>query len=99
PPTISALFPYTTLFRSLYQHENEPLSLLPVFRGCSHNGDIDERFSRISRRSSFPFDSSRFEPPGDFLPRAVYQRRPGGCRVAERSEEHTSELQSRENLV
>src|SRR3712207_8232802 len=75
-PPRSTLFPYTTLFRSLF--ENSP--------------DVD-RVVTVKRRSN----RSRFE--------AARELRAAGYDVAfnlhggSRSEEHTSELQSRQYLV
>src|SRR5690606_39390215 len=83
-------FPYTTLFRSLVVHQ-------------------------FSARLVFPFPSRAGAPrrpahlpvcPRLVLPRRLRRRRSpyppraaGAARDAPRSEEHTSELQSRENLV
>src|SRR3712207_7499608 len=84
-PPRSTLFPYTTLFRS-------------VLRGCraiqlhDHRQyvDNDEDGRRLRPRSA------RFLPPRH-LATAVLTA--AGCPVARRSEEHTSELQSRQYLV
>src|SRR5690606_41746263 len=87
PPSCT-LFPYTTLFRSAF--------LLPAARGANH----------VRRRAPPPP-----EPPP--LPRPLQGRRgvspafntsnlrddPRFELSEDRSEEHTSELQSRENLV
>src|SRR2546430_12316194 len=67
-PPRSTLFPYTTLFRSVYQLYADKMA----GRNC---------------RSAWLN-----------LPEYVTYRL-GGQRVAERSEEHTSELQSQSNLV
>src|SRR2546421_3094704 len=84
-PPRSTLFPYTTLFRS-------PLGAFPLG-------------GRRQRRD--PGDA-RVEVLGDPLDRAALARRvaaleddhhPGPLRGGQRSEEHTSELQSRSDLV
>src|SRR5690606_40975182 len=87
----STLFPYTTLFRSeIYLDESAPPpSLLQAAIASGHSSF--ERcvvFHSLSKRSSVPGLRSGFVA-GD--PRIL--------RSFLRSEEHTSELQSRENLV
>src|SRR5260370_14373823 len=87
-PPRSTLFPYTTLFRSL-------AGTVEAFVGVSHK--------------PAPADRGRFGQPIDHIPRKPGEilvvlgaplpgetRRQGG---GERSEEHTSELQSHLNLV
>src|SRR2546430_10354563 len=76
-PPRSTLFPYTTLFRSLLEHEIGCVRLLPLavvtqqlFRGTRH-------------------DEAATGAP-------LQPRRVDGF---QRSEEHTSELQSQSNLV
>src|SRR5690606_40310296 len=83
PPT-STLFPYTTLFRSIY-HEGVP-----------YVKKLEERCMEIVQAQGFIRTISgrkrrfkKWEPRDWDLKRTT---RP-------RSEEHTSELQSRENLV
>src|SRR2546430_13675833 len=85
-PPRSTLFPYTTLFRS---PSAQPLDELPGLTGSEH--------APLSRREP---------PPGDAL--HLGQRRSesrevghghGGEQLHQRSEEHTSELQSQSNLV
>src|SRR5207302_8608507 len=86
PPT-SPLFPYTTLFRSPDDFRAQPFCqrVDAFFRAGfeSHDQFVRNRFAR------------RFGPG---LPRDLDQLGGFVDRVA-RSEEHTSELQSRENLV
>src|SRR5690606_41826780 len=85
-PPLSTLFPYTTLFRS---------------QGCGceeygvHKLSLDKEWdfggydrTQASSQISYPKPLKNASVP-------VYQF----SRVAARSEEHTSELQSRENLV
>src|SRR3712207_8965626 len=82
-PPRSTLFPYTTLFRSF-------------IRGQTHNSAANE-WCMLTR---YLFS---FTPDGDPLP--LDSANPGFTRLgnaewqAERSEEHTSELQSRQYLV
>src|SRR5690606_41324671 len=82
------LFPYTTLFRSPLGVEvpiGEPIVL----------GDAIRRAVRIARerRAVWPAPHpARRDHPG-------IRRSPASARELLRSEEHTSELQSRENLV
>src|SRR3712207_7040536 len=85
-PPRSTLFPYTTLFRSR-----------------------SDRLRRSARRGEPPSDPRRRAPRDVGQPvslRRVSEDRGGGARMArlirtekERSEEHTSELQSRQYLV
>src|SRR5207249_5909970 len=76
----STLFPYTTLFRSLFGHGNQiaivarPLPAVPVLLVRPQAG-LEQQ--PVGRRRS---------PPGQM-------------RMTDRSEEHTSELQSRFDLV
>src|SRR3712207_6950018 len=82
-PPRSTLFPYTTLFRSSAQSASISQANTGV-AGCEHFGELSS--SRSSAGST------------------MVDRDPGGCRiasatVASRSEEHTSELQSRQYLV
>src|SRR5438132_9724646 len=84
-PPRSTLFPYTTLFRSLFEFVLEQVAqFLPLRRGleafqCFPDGCLTERLKTIEMR----------------------RRRGGGSfpRPHPRSEEHTSELQSHSDLV
>src|SRR5690606_39927573 len=93
-PSISTLFPYTTLFRSIVGFE--PL-LFPGFFKIRYRVDIfftiRETLLALSRRISEKTKSRVFI--------CVAKRNRLLVTEAEstRSEEHTSELQSRENLV
>src|SRR5256885_12191427 len=84
-PPRSTLFPYTTLFRSVFLDsraavgEEFPEHFPTVFRLCQEHG-LDPRTAPIP-----------------VAPAAHYHM--GGIAVDERSEEHTSELQSPCNLV
>src|SRR3712207_7088481 len=84
-PPRSTLFPYTTLFRSLGQ-------------GCGHGGILpDERGARgpVRRRTAAAdgAHAARRAHP------AVVRHHGAAGRSRPRSEEHTSELQSRQYLV
>src|SRR5436309_9722492 len=87
PPPCSTLFPYTTLFRSI------PAGI-PAHRGAKHR----------ARPASDAFDP-RFGID-NLLPRRllagasqINMVQSMRAHLETRSEEHTSELQSRENLV
>src|SRR5690349_22296547 len=86
PPPRSPLFPYTTLFRSRADLLDPP--------GVEHHdpGRHRHRLDLVVR----DVDDRRLElavQPGDLDPHLDAERR------VERSEEHTSELQSRRDLV
>src|SRR5690606_40683264 len=95
-PATSTLFPYTTLFRSLFPravalrlfaHGENLQRFVRVLRGGGH---ADGQGDRV-RAQGHAADGVDLEVLGVDL-------RAHGV-PAERSEEHTSELQSRENLV
>src|SRR3712207_8803894 len=91
-PPRSALFPYTTLFRS-----RDATTNLFFIRGYSQSRwDEAQFFIRLGRALVEAFDDPRAK--ADFHVRlgSVYSRH---GKLAERSEEHTSELQSRQYLV
>src|SRR5690606_41935533 len=85
PPPSSTLFPYTTLFRSKYQvDEDQAVEVLKVENSRVRAEQI-EKLRRL-----------RAERDQDAVDRALAELTRA---AAARSEEHTSELQSRENLV
>src|SRR5690606_40687957 len=95
PPTFT-LFPYTTLFRSIWTDGRTIYALLKS-RWTVH-------------LEHYPYETLEWHTriPGRRLPQGSHGthgilRRPGAIRTSrpwkKRSEEHTSELQSRENLV
>src|SRR2546422_11681504 len=95
-PPRSTLFPYTTLFRSRFAELHHPGSE-PILKQLSNRIDRVIYAACIGRH--FPIVD---EPPD--LDRFVECSSSGGhgslCpRAASRSEEHTSELQSRLHLV
>src|SRR5690606_41978345 len=95
-PPRSPLFPYTTLFRSNFQSNLYfliPVSLLrwkvEVFVECKDRIGLNEFVATllsVSKRRLEIATTSREIPDNE-------------CCTIIRSEEHTSELQSRENLV
>src|SRR5690606_41635274 len=94
-PTYSTPFPYTTLFRSMRTSLLDTL-LEAAVRNVGR-GSTDLAIYEIGSvtRPTGPLSSSPLPPPGR-LPEPVDLE---AVRAAVRSEEHTSELQSRENLV
>src|SRR5690606_42160145 len=91
PPT--TLFPYTTLFRSLQASYAAPLILLAQNRQTDRDKVMIEQDRTRNERAL---------ADTEFLTREVAALRIALREVATRdfrSEEHTSELQSRENLV
>src|SRR5690606_39954624 len=93
PPTpISSLFPYTTLFRSnLVQDNNVVLAALATYgkpRQSAVNMDNTPAPAIPTREHALQFPSVAAAILPEFTHHFDY-----------RSEEHTSELQSRENLV
>src|SRR5262249_58469445 len=84
PPT-SPPFPYTTLFRS-------PPSLLDRL-------DVPSQWSALIRRCLARDPAARFRDIVEAREALARGRRRGGRRVAFRSEEHTSELQSLTHIV
>src|SRR3712207_7533646 len=86
-PPRSTLFPYTTLFRSRVREREQ--------RACAVPG---AGVPRNAERRRVPADRER-RRYGQRSERAVFGRRSGWCVPHERSEEHTSELQSRQYLV
>src|SRR3712207_6979132 len=87
-PPRSTLFPYTTLFRSvLAGHSRRPRAAL---RSCG----ADAQAPDVSVRGG----AVRVDSASDPLPEGRARARLGAVLPA-RSEEHTSELQSRQYLV
>src|SRR5690606_41005288 len=88
PPT-SHLFPYTTLFRSRAHGARARAQAR-----CREDSAIPARRARL-RACRSACDGISAAPDGASSWRAGLR----ACRAFRRSEEHTSELQSRENLV
>src|SRR5690606_39924930 len=90
-PPGSTLFPYTTLFRSLEELKRQMAEEQALLLG---------RVTFEELRGYWPAHAGEPDGIGDHLnavPKYVVSRTLGD--PAWRSEEHTSELQSRENLV
>src|SRR3712207_7660652 len=92
-PPRSTLFPYTTLFRSLF-----PGEVAYVWHGALHAGTVSEslRACGFEIRAQIIWAKERL-----VISRGHYhwQHKPCWYAVKGRSEEHTSELQSRQYLV
>src|SRR5688572_31408096 len=86
PPPCSTLFPYTTLFRSLHEADEQDE---PTDRDDDRQ---DEQRVERSRPSAFEQLRQRARQGGD-------DARHDDQADPVRSEEHTSELQSQSNLV
>src|SRR3712207_8307250 len=84
-PPRSTLFPYTTLFRSAPPH--------------SGREDLQELRALLCRRPHAPYARGLPEPEAAGAAELRLQPLPRLGRPLPRSEEHTSELQSRQYLV
>src|SRR3712207_9186936 len=96
PPPRSTLFPYTTLFRSVRLRALAPHHLAQSVRaiGRVRVGDADAQARLVARRPRELRDEL-----GERLPVAAHLLHGENLAVTDRSEEHTSELQSRQYLV
>src|SRR3712207_7634544 len=92
-PPRSPLFPYTTLFRSFYG-----LLHSPVLGTSFYNAVTSERGLRDYARQQL-FYEKRFATPRLVAHYYAVSHLPGAQHAVTRSEEHTSELQSRQYLV
>src|SRR5690606_39579624 len=84
-PPPPPLFPYTTLFRSV-RRRAVPLLRRPLVRDGGLHPEPDAHHPQVEQGQ---------QPAGHLCPLSLLQ----GQQAGDRSEEHTSELQSRENLV
>src|SRR3712207_8587826 len=87
-PPRSTLFPYTTLFRSDVERDRQLAHQAREVRPQPRHGAELERVGRLVQRH-----------PAQQLVRLGVERVRGVPEVGRRSEEHTSELQSRQYLV
>src|SRR5690606_40467304 len=87
PPPRPTLFPYTTLFRSARQHEHVRVRNITPPRETFRDAELGSVFT-----------DQRTEVEGRRCS-GVGRKSAVGRVGGQRSEEHTSELQSRENLV
>src|SRR5690606_39322833 len=98
PTPRSPLLPYTPLFRSRLRLQ-PPIGVLPL---DENRGRLDARFLTVVNLQHLDLEAPAFRPA---RVHAQQHRGPvlalgaAGAGVYFRSEEHTSELQSRENLV
>src|SRR5690606_40707032 len=83
-PPRSTLFPYTTLFRSAERTPDFPFVTVSPLLGRDQDWDV----ARLDRLVDHVTKTLRIDPARVYL-----------TGLSRRSEEHTSELQSRENLV
>src|SRR5690606_41752821 len=93
PPSRSTLFPYTTLFRS-------GLAFLPSILGVKLRITVKEKDEETALNKLSEIEQKIISKAG----RYIYSREEEALeavvgKILKRSEEHTSELQSRENLV
>src|SRR3712207_8624787 len=89
-PPRSTLFPYTTLFRS---------ARAPPTGGLRPAADTLDQDRSAPSMAVVSFLSSRFKLASSFSDKAPISSSSARPRIAIRSEEHTSELQSRQYLV
>src|SRR5690606_40404392 len=87
--TTSTLFPYTTLFRSNVKNGHNTVAMHRIIF-CFILKNLTVLFSKTSQKYK---RDSRNPLYCSFIDKSPFDAR------ANRSEEHTSELQSRENLV
>src|SRR2546428_11531069 len=95
-PPRSTLFPYTTLFRSVL--------LVASDFGIHRSTDGGVNWTRISGTNGLPNGNvtdliGSVNGIGLRLQNNYYAAIPGNARPIDRSEEHTSELQSRSDIV
>src|SRR5690606_41563285 len=99
PPLNSTLFPYTTLFRSHEKNSDHEDAQISERRNCYLRPErtrTGTSSGELAQRSNHPLIASIMAFKPDVLPFVDHYRTLPGI---QRSEEHTSELQSRENLV
>src|SRR3712207_8684268 len=88
-PPRSTLFPYTTLFRSWRGRRSPDAGRAPG----------DSRVSGIPAERMGAMSPTAFPRPRGFSRRTLLAASAAGLALVARSEEHTSELQSRQYLV
>src|SRR5690606_40261256 len=97
-PPFSTLFPYTTLFRSprgvvAYYGAND--GMLHAIDGAQTGSSAGQQLWAFVPEEGLP----KLKRLRDNLPNIRFSTTPDTLTEPKRSEEHTSELQSRENLV
>src|SRR3712207_9454306 len=95
-PPRSTLFPYTTLFRSLHHPDGKPDLLQQIEHGVLPIVRMVEATGHACRGINFPH-LYQYNHLGDAS--TITDNKPGTGDERWRSEEHTSELQSRQYLV
>src|SRR5207249_10394929 len=90
-PPYSTLFPYTTLFRSLHEHVEYALHLFRSYASEISGVMRKHQLKLADRQCRMAELSQRVQDTVTILVTALWG--------AQRSEEHTSELQSRFDLV
>src|SRR5207302_4248396 len=96
PPSGPTRFPYTTLFRSQLRRARADLLAHRPLGKPAERHRLAARADRLRQRAEVFRDEEHHDVRRRFL--EILEQRVGGILV-HRSEEHTSELQSRENLV
>src|SRR3712207_9264538 len=95
-PPRSTLFPYTTLFRSVYDGRRTPCSFVRRFAPGGRAVSAEGNVAVVRRFFDEVCNGRRLELADALLtPDHVYH----DPQIPDRSEEHTSELQSRQYLV
>src|SRR5688572_31613404 len=89
PPPCSTLFPYTTLFRSFLRRVGK----VPVRHRRTVRGRVQEFVNGVNQRLEVRAVLREGRGPGNPIQLGVLRT------IVQRSEEHTSELQSQSNLV
>src|SRR3712207_8504307 len=93
-PPRSTLFPYTTLFRSV----GSTVTWQWNSGGVAHNVTFEDEAPGSDNRTSGSFPRT-FSATGDYAYICTIHVAQGMVGTVSRSEEHTSELQSRQYLV
>src|SRR3712207_9263967 len=95
-PPRSTLFPYTTLFRSRPACRNSAWPRRLATCSWEHSLDIMSKMDRLAAGCKVPY-AGAMSLHGDLAPTICFELMRE--RALTRSEEHTSELQSRQYLV
>src|SRR3712207_9266666 len=95
-PPRSTLFPYTTLFRS-HRHQRGGVAV-DLLAQAEHPGQVQVDHDR-RERVEIPEEKERADAQDCRRARGLPERLGGVLATVSRSEEHTSELQSRQYLV
>src|SRR2546427_7652409 len=93
-PPRSTLFPYTTLFRSRLERDLD--AGVVAANGRDQPRKVFLQMAALAQE--YGHDPNRLNAFGE-RSHGFLERRPHDLQIRERSEEHTSELQSQSNLV